>query len=121
MHKRLVLTLLIFILFFYSHCSDNSRNLSSYQGIQYQYESAAETIAGNRTLGHFVYIKKIRKISEWKIKEFCIHYAKKEPSISTLWLVNQHIPNGAMEGSINYRAFFKRSRDSVLIERFDKY
>ena len=80
-----------------------------------------ETIAGSRSLGHFVYVKNINKIGEEQIQAFCMYYACNNPSISKLWLVDEYNTEGAEKENIRYRIYFTRNQAVVQIKSFDKY
>ena len=80
-----------------------------------------EMIAGSRSLGHFVYVKNIKNMEEAQIRAFCIHYAKENPSISTLWLVDAYNTEGTEKENIRYVLEFTRSQEGVLIKSLDKY
>lgn len=80
-----------------------------------------ETIAGSRSLGHFIYIKNIKNMEEAQIRAFCIHYACKNTSISKVWLVDVYNIEGTENENIRYRVYFTRNQEGVQIKLLDKY
>lgn len=100
---------------------DYNIQFDQFEGIKYKYEYAMETIAGSRSLGHFIYIKNIKNMEEAQIRAFYIHYACKNTSISKVWLVDAYNTEGTEKENIRYRVYFTRNHEGVQIKLLDKY
>lgn len=120
MHYKLIPVL--FTLGLLVSCNwDYNIQFDQFEGIKYKYEYAMEMIAGSRSLGHFVYVKNIKNTEEAQIRAFCIHYAKENPSISTVWLVDVYNIEGTEKEDIRYVLDFTRNQEEVQIKLLDKY
>jgi hypothetical protein len=100
---------------------DYNIQFDQFEGIKYKYEYPVEWIAGSRSLGHFIYVKNVKNMEEAQIRAFCIHYAKENPSISTLWIVDSYNIEGTEKENLRYRARFTRNQEGVQIKLLDKY
>jgi len=116
------LIFLVTTLLFQTSCdSDRNIKFEQFEDIEYKYDYAAETIAGSISLGHFIYVRDVDQIQEEKIKAFCLHYVSKNPSVSTVWLLNKYTRKKTEKKHLKYRVYFKGKGDSLQIKRFDKY
>jgi len=133
MHNKLILIFLLLTL----PCCNSDRDIvfDHFENVEYKYLYSVISGAGGKINGHFIYIRKLKKIEENQIMKLSLNIEKAiEKNVSnnynaakfdyrTLYIVDRFFINGEEleDGDIKYRINFGKNNESLYIKAFNKY